>query len=136
MSLHRVILLDQRLRLTLVLYGHFSGATSGQRAKRFFLHRLSTATIYAFEQVSNVANSYLAYCPGHHTRHYNCLFINLFLFFVLNKAITFRSHFKRRNDEECYTDCATANIRESIAALYGAIGSHLRLGTQKTAKSR
>jgi hypothetical protein len=58
MSLHRVILLDQRLRLTRVLYGHFSGATSGERAKRFFLHRLSTATIYAFEQVSNVANSY------------------------------------------------------------------------------
>jgi hypothetical protein len=26
-----------------------------------FLHRLSTATIYAFEQVSNVSNSYLAY---------------------------------------------------------------------------
>jgi hypothetical protein len=61
-SLHRGILLDQRLRLPRVLYGHFSGASSGQRAKRFFLHRLSTATINAFEQVSNVANSYLAYC--------------------------------------------------------------------------
>jgi hypothetical protein len=56
-----VILLDQRLRLTRVLYVHFSGASSGQRSKRFFLHRLSAATIYAFEQVSNVANLYLAY---------------------------------------------------------------------------
>jgi hypothetical protein len=39
MSLHRVILLDQRFRLTRFLYGHFSGAASGQRAKQFFLHR-------------------------------------------------------------------------------------------------
>jgi hypothetical protein len=61
MSLHRAILLDQRLRLTHVSYGHFSGASSGQRSKRLFLRRLSTATIYAFEQVSNVANWYLAY---------------------------------------------------------------------------
>jgi hypothetical protein len=61
MSLHRVILPDQRLRLTRVLYEHFSDASSGQRAKRIFLHRLSTATIYAFDKVSNVANSYLAY---------------------------------------------------------------------------
>jgi hypothetical protein len=58
-ELHRVILLYQRLRLTRVLRGPFSGAACGQRAKRFFLHRLSTATIYAFEQVSNVANSSL-----------------------------------------------------------------------------
>jgi hypothetical protein len=46
--------------LTRVLYVHFSSASSGQRGKRSFLHRLSTA-IYAFELVSNVANSYLAY---------------------------------------------------------------------------
>jgi hypothetical protein len=60
MSLHQVILLDQRL-LTRVLYEHFSGVTSGLRLKRFFFHRLSTATIYEFEHVSNVANSYWAY---------------------------------------------------------------------------
>jgi hypothetical protein len=49
-----VMLLDQRLRLTRVLYMHLNGTVSMQRAKRFF-------QIYAFEQVPNVTNSYLAY---------------------------------------------------------------------------
>jgi hypothetical protein len=39
----------------------FMCASSGQRAKWFFLLRLYTATIYALEHISNVANSYLAY---------------------------------------------------------------------------
>jgi hypothetical protein len=36
MSLHRFELLDLRLRLTHIMYGHFGGASTGQWAKRLF----------------------------------------------------------------------------------------------------
>jgi hypothetical protein len=54
--MHRVILLQRRLRLKRVLV---TSASSG-RMKRLF-HRKSIATIDALEHVLNVANSYLAY---------------------------------------------------------------------------